>query len=134
VHLDRLADLEYVAVHHGKQGQGYVYELLYDGQGQDGQPFLTGLIDLERLREASATETSRGAAPHFAGPSRAENGPLAGGWREPSAALPPAPEALELTSSAAQAENARLGPDDETTSYRTRVRAKANGRAHDTAR
>jgi DNA primase catalytic core len=126
VHLDRLADLEYVAVHHGKQGQGYVYELLYDGQGQDGRPFLTGLIDLERLKEASTTGTSRGPAPNFAGPSRAENGPVAGGWRGAGTALSPAPGALESTSSAAQAENARLGLDDEAASYRTR----GNGRAH----
>jgi hypothetical protein len=50
-HLDKLVSLEYVLVHRGGRGQSYVYELLYDGQGQDGRPFLAGLIDVERLRE-----------------------------------------------------------------------------------
>jgi hypothetical protein len=50
-HMDKLVSLEYVLVHHGTRGQSYVYELLYDGQGQDGTPFVAGLIDTERLKE-----------------------------------------------------------------------------------
>jgi DNA primase catalytic core len=49
-HLDRLISLEYVLVHRGSRGQGFVYELLYDGQGQDGEPFVMGLVDVEALR------------------------------------------------------------------------------------
>jgi len=49
VHLDRLVSMEYALVHHGARGQSYVYELLYDGKGKDGRPFLAGLIDAERL-------------------------------------------------------------------------------------
>jgi hypothetical protein len=49
-HLDRLISLEYVLVHRGSRGQGFVYELLYDGQGQDGEPFVMGLVDVEGLR------------------------------------------------------------------------------------
>jgi DNA primase catalytic core len=49
-HLDRLITLEYVLVHRGSRGQGFVYELLYDGQGQDGEPFVMGLVDVEGLR------------------------------------------------------------------------------------
>jgi DNA primase len=49
-HLDRLISLEYVLVHRGSRGQGFVYELLYDGQGQDGEPFVMGLVDVEPLR------------------------------------------------------------------------------------
>ncbi|MGI8423082.1 MAG: hypothetical protein ACR2NO_03025, partial [Chloroflexota bacterium] len=81
VHLDRLVDLEYVATHHGKQGQGYVYELLYESQGQDGKPFLAGLIDVEALRVLATTDTSRGVEPHFAGELRADIGPLSAGYR-----------------------------------------------------
>jgi DNA primase len=44
VHLARLAELEYLVVHRAAQGQGYVYELLYDGDGRD-TPYLSGLID-----------------------------------------------------------------------------------------
>ncbi len=130
IHLDRLADLEYVAVHHGKQGQGYVYELLYDGQGQDGQPFLTGLIDLERLKLASTTATSRGEAPHFAGPSRAESGPETAGWRGASMTVSPTPEAAKSTSGPVDAVNAHQGPGDSALSYRTPAASKGNGRPH----
>jgi len=49
-HLNRLISLEYVLVHRGTRGQGFVYELLYDGQGQEGEPFVMGLVDVEGLR------------------------------------------------------------------------------------
>jgi hypothetical protein len=48
--MHRLEELEYVVAHRGGRGQGFVYELLYGGEGQDGKPFLMGLIDVERLR------------------------------------------------------------------------------------
>lgn len=49
MHLARLVELEYVLVHRGCRGRQFVYELLYDGQGQDGQPFLMGLVDPAQL-------------------------------------------------------------------------------------
>lgn len=52
MHMHKLEELEYVLVHRGGRGQSFVYELLYDGQGQDGKPFLMGLIDVESLRHA----------------------------------------------------------------------------------
>ena len=66
VHLGRLLEMEYLAVHRGKQGQGYVYELAYDGGGKDGSPFVTGLLD-------------GGEAPATTGTSRGVEGDLAGG-------------------------------------------------------
>ncbi|RLE33478.1 MAG: DNA primase, partial [Acidobacteria bacterium] len=54
VHLDRLVEMEYVLIHHGRRGQTFVYELLYDGEGQEGDSFLLGLIDVDRLRQATA--------------------------------------------------------------------------------
>ena len=48
-HLAKLVELEYVLPHRGKNGRRYVYELLYDGAGASGQPFLTGLIDPNKL-------------------------------------------------------------------------------------
>ena len=48
-HLDKLVALEYVIVHRGGPGQRFVYELLYDGEGEGGRPFLMGLIDVEGL-------------------------------------------------------------------------------------
>ena len=48
-HLSRLAEMEYVLVHRGGRGQSFVYELLYKGEGQNGTPFLMGLIDTKNL-------------------------------------------------------------------------------------
>jgi hypothetical protein len=48
-HLFKLVTMEYVLIHRGGRGQSFVYELLYDGAGVDGRPFLPGLIDVERL-------------------------------------------------------------------------------------
>jgi DNA primase len=45
LHLTRLAELEYVLVHRAERGQGYVYELLYDGDGC-AVPHLSGLLDV----------------------------------------------------------------------------------------
>lgn len=50
VHLARLVDLEYILTHRGGRGQRFVYELLYDGRGQNGEPFLPCLIDVEKLK------------------------------------------------------------------------------------
>jgi DNA primase len=52
MHMHKLEELEYVLVHRGGRGQSFVYELLYDGRGQDGKPFLMGLVDVERLKRA----------------------------------------------------------------------------------
>ena len=72
--------MEYLLVHRGSRGQSFVYELLYAGEGQDGQPFLMGLLDVEKLRARTANSSNptattatltpsesglRGAAPGF---------------------------------------------------------------------
>lgn len=51
-HLKRLVELEYVLVHRTGHGNSREYELLYDGQGRDGTPFLLGLADPEKLKPA----------------------------------------------------------------------------------
>jgi DNA primase len=81
LHLDRLVDLEYVLVHRGGRGQSFVYELLYDGKGKDGKPFVPGLIDVTRLQSMPTTKSSRGSEGEFAGSSRGQRGPIAGGSR-----------------------------------------------------
>ncbi|NJN93847.1 MAG: DNA primase, partial [Anaerolineales bacterium] len=53
VHLDRLLDLEYLVLRRADHGQSFVYELLYDGVGQDGRRFMCGLFDVEKLRTHS---------------------------------------------------------------------------------
>ncbi len=84
LHLDRLVTLEYLIVHRGARGQSFVYELVYDGAGKDGKPFVPGLIDLDTLREAKSTATTAnlaGVNGQFAGPTRGQSGPNAGGSR-----------------------------------------------------
>ena len=81
LHLDRLVGLEYVLVHRGGRGQSFVYELLYDGQGKDGKPFVPGLIDVDKLRSMPTTRSSRGLEGEFAGSLRGQRGPIAGGSR-----------------------------------------------------
>lgn len=58
IHLDRLASLEYVLIHRGGRGQSFVYELLYDGRGSDGKPFLLGLIDDRQLKKSESDFTA----------------------------------------------------------------------------
>jgi DNA primase len=47
VHLHRLEEMEYLLIHRGGRGQSFVYELLYHGEGEDGDRFLQGLLDME---------------------------------------------------------------------------------------
>jgi len=80
LHLQRLVELEYLLVHHGRNGQQFVYELLYDGQGQEGQPFVPGLLDVNALRRLDDTDLAgpqahlAGAPGHLAGTLRAARG------------------------------------------------------------
>jgi len=95
VHLGRLVELEYVVAQRADHGQGFVYELVYDGSGKDGGRFLPGLIDVEKLRgrgEAPApadAAASGGAAslpprPHDYDEKRSGvNGERSGGGRPP---------------------------------------------------
>ena len=49
-HMQRLEEMEYVLVHSGGRGKSIVYELLYQGEGNNGQPFLMGLINPKKLK------------------------------------------------------------------------------------
>jgi DNA primase catalytic core len=86
LHLARLEELEYVAVH--QAGRGVTYELVYDGGGKDGTPFLAGLIDLERLgghgydaKWSALSAKWSGVKGHRSGSGRASVGPESGGGR-----------------------------------------------------
>jgi hypothetical protein len=86
-HLGRLIEHEHVLVHRGGRGQSFVYELLYEGQGLDGAPFLPGLLDVEALRErydrkvAGSEAQVAGSAREVAGPKRGHGGEMAAGWQ-----------------------------------------------------
>ena len=68
VHLERLTHLEYLLVHRGGRGQSFVYELLYDGNGE-AAPHLSGLLDTATMT------TKRGSNKEVAGSSRPQHAP-----------------------------------------------------------
>jgi DNA primase len=97
LHLDRLAELEYLLTHRGKRGQSYEYELLHDAPAGSTRPHLAGLIDVRALKAAPTTASSRGQAcqfagdaAEFAGPTRPQRGANAGASRSTASAANPA--------------------------------------------
>jgi DNA primase len=121
-HMKKLEDLEYVLVHRGGRGQSFVYELLYNGEGQDGRPFLIGLINPADLRNYD------GKKEHA--PDHLEHG---NGEKEPSRSIQVAPKEHassigskslsplcdndESDSGAETAENAHQGNGEHAPSY-----------------
>jgi len=89
LHLDRLVEMEYILVHRGTRGHSFVYELLYAGEGQDGDRFLLGLLDVDKLRQgpaygANVADFSQRVAAsegQVAGSKRGQDGLKTGGWR-----------------------------------------------------
>jgi hypothetical protein len=55
-HLRKLEELEYLIVHHGGRGQSIVYELFFERPADPSQPFLTGMIDIEKLQMCNYEE------------------------------------------------------------------------------
>lgn len=82
VHLDRLVQLDYAAVHNGRPGQRFAYSLLFDGDTASDTPQLMGLgvsewTGLEPAADKTSrgkTGTSRGATPNLAGAARPSRG------------------------------------------------------------
>jgi DNA primase len=63
VHLDRLAEMEYILTHRGQRGQSFEYELLHDQAPELDAKHLPGLIDvadLQNLPEPTSTNPSSG--------------------------------------------------------------------------
>ena len=119
VHLGRLIELEYVLVHRGGRGQSFVYELLYQGEGRDGQPFVLGLVDVESLwQKATTTATSMGEHRGVDGSLMAHRGPVEGPSSPPQTMTQPAQDAALQESMAKQPENAQLPAAARTRSYR----------------
>lgn len=70
VHLARLVDLEYLVVlRNPEQSQGFIYELLYAGEGEDGKRFLSGLLDAEGLKHSYDVNRSGSGRPSVGGQS-----------------------------------------------------------------
>ena len=97
LHLERLVALEYVLCRRDGPGGRLVYELVYDGAGEDGRPFVPGLIDAAAL--GATTAEVAGLASELAGAMRADRGPVAVGSRGTDSA----PSARAVTSSSKSA-------------------------------
>lgn len=74
-HMHKLITMEYVLVHRGGRGQSFVYELLYEGGGRDGCPFLAGLIDPASLELQHNNEHPEGGSEHPNGGSERSTSP-----------------------------------------------------------
>ncbi len=81
VHLRRLEELEYLLVHRGGRGQSFVYELMFERQGDSGKPLLPGLIEIEKLSGCGYDTKNAGQNGQFAGSTRPQSGGIAGGAR-----------------------------------------------------
>lgn len=78
LHLSRLAEMEYVLTHRADHGQGFVYELVYDGSGKDGGRFLPGLLDVEALKRPGVLADRPGVNGEHPATIRPVSGPLPG--------------------------------------------------------
>jgi len=80
VHLDRLIKMEHVLVHRGGRGQSFDYELLYDGKGQQGEPFLNGLIDVKKIKAIKKTSKNNTVTKSLGGEKGEFGVSLGGHW------------------------------------------------------
>jgi DNA primase catalytic core len=124
-HLHRLEELEYLIVHRGGRGQSMVYELFFESEGKNRQPFLPGLIDPDAVKNHSYDEKKSGVNGEKSAPGLAQvRGMSGGGAGEES------PAAIGLRAGFYQ------NPEKSTSReghQKTAVIAVANGRARATA-
>ena len=90
VHLERLVELEYLTLRHGRLGSQFIYELQGDVDAPETVAHV-GLISVEELRQKynyvpNLAENTRGVA--------VENGQLAGGGESPTPPVNATPAAL----------------------------------------
>ena len=96
VHLARLAELEYLITHRAERGQGFAYELLFDGDAA-AIAHLSGLIDVQSLKardydaRRSGLEAQRsGTQAQQSAPGRGAVGQRSGAGRSSGSAAKPA--------------------------------------------
>jgi DNA primase catalytic core len=77
IHMDRLVDMEYVIVHRGGRGQTFTYELVYGGNGEHGEAFISGLI----TPNLTNGDNLAGKDERLAGSKRPQNGAKTVGLR-----------------------------------------------------
>lgn len=112
VHLRRLVELEYLAVHR-RGGLGFEYELLYRGEGEDGGKFMLGLIDMDELQkkmeEYPYGENRSGSLALRSGAGQPSVGPRSGG----------SPAGKTVTSPNKDKGRSKISPPHPENAYRT---------------
>ena len=79
IHLARLEDMEYLLVHKGGRGQVIVYELLYQGEGENGNNFMLGLNNIdETIKKHDYDEKKSGQSNNQSPSSRCQVGTVSG--------------------------------------------------------
>lgn len=66
-HLARLVELEYVLSYRTGAKNQRQYQVLYDGQGRDGEKFLLGLVDIAKLQANDQPPPQQGQNDHLIG-------------------------------------------------------------------
>lgn len=120
VHLGRLEDMEYLALHSSARGKAIAYELMFDGAAESHAPHLMGLIDAEALRKQQYDKEKSGLGKTKSVQSRPQVGPVSGHGRGEENAENIEKTSLKRTSPDYHDENALLG-DHNATSYRSHV-------------
>ncbi|MGH8076298.1 MAG: hypothetical protein ACREPE_03090, partial [Lysobacter sp.] len=120
VHLGRLEDMEYLAVHRQAFGKGIAYELRFDGSVASEAPHAMGLIEATALHdydaqggasgEKSGVEHEKsGAESEKSGHGRPKVGALSAHGRGQENAVIADHSSLSMASSALASANARMG-------------------------
>jgi hypothetical protein len=134
VHLSRLVDLEYLAIHPAPgRGGRYGYELVYRGEGAGGERFVLGLLDVEALGKEESKRTYdpnrsgsdanwSGSKPNRSGGGRPPVGPRSGGGPDEESA---ATSSKQGTSGASAGKGPKNTFGEETADARTYVQALA---------
>ncbi|MCU7850446.1 MAG: toprim domain-containing protein [Candidatus Thiodiazotropha sp. (ex Lucinoma kastoroae)] len=78
VHLSRLVEMEYLVTYRNGHAQRFMYELIYNGEGQQGEHFALGLMDVAGLKQAYDANRS-GQKGERSGSGRGAVAPRSGG-------------------------------------------------------
>lgn len=125
LHLDRLVTLEYVLARRDGPGGRLLYELVYDGGGEDGKPFVPGLIDVQALKATATTGEVAGVKGEVAGGMRGDRGPVAGGSRGGQSLGKPRETGLSEKSAALAAKTHCAGDPEQNPVVAVAARARA---------
>ena len=115
LHLSRLDSLEYLLVR--REAKRFVYELAWGGEGETGNAFVMGLIDVESLRAHRYDGDRSGGKADRSAPGRGAVGPRSGGGRTSESGKSSAIVRLPTTKTAHRPESTSLDESGSRRSY-----------------